>query len=149
MRGPIGTFFSIGAALCVLAAFGGAIYGLFLIGPGVVVVFGVATVIAGVLLVIIAHDEKKHRRSEHAALPARLAYLRQPVPAVTGPVLTPEPLPYVDIFTWVVRKEDGGRFAVFPMAKNGMELREHTLATGLPWDEAWDIRNREQRAIGK
>jgi hypothetical protein len=30
-----------------------------------------------------------------------------------------------------------------------MELREYTLATGLPWDAAWDMRNREQRAIGK
>jgi hypothetical protein len=55
----------------------------------------------------------------------------------------------IDIFTWVVRKQDEGRFAVLPMTKSGIALWDHTLATGLPWDAAWDMRNREQRAIGK
>jgi hypothetical protein len=57
--------------------------------------------------------------------------------------------PRVDIFTWVVRKQDDGRCAVLPMTKSGIPLWDYALATGLPWDVAWDMRNREQRAIGK
>jgi hypothetical protein len=145
MRGPIGTFFSVGAVLCVLAAFAGAVYGLLLLGQFALTAIGVGFGLVFAVLALIAKGEREHRERENAALPARLAAIR-PVPAVTGPVLT---RPRVDIFTWVVRKQDDGRFAVFPMAKTGMELREYTLATGLPWDVAWDMRNREQRAIGK
>jgi hypothetical protein len=148
MRGPIGTILSWGAFICALGLVAAAGYGLYLLGWIAALAFGGGVVIFGVILTAVAHEEITHRRSEHAAIPARLAAINRPVPAVTGPVLTPEPLP-IDIFTWIVRKQDDGRFAVLPLTRRGIELWDHTLATGLPWDAAWDMRNREQRAIGK
>lgn len=149
MRGPIGTILSWGALICALALVAAAGYGLYLLGWIAALAFGGAVVIISVLVGAIATDETRHRNAEHAAIPARLAVINRPTPAITGPVYTPEPLPRVDIFTWVVRKQDEGRFAVLPMTKSGIALWDHALVFGLPWDAAWDIRNREQRAIGK
>jgi hypothetical protein len=146
MKGPISTILSWLALISVLVAFGLAIYGLLLLGPFALTAIGAGFGVTVAVVALVAKNEREHRNAEHAALPARLAYLRQPAPVVAGPVIT---RPRVDIFTWVVRKQQDGRFAVLPMTKSGIALWEHTLAIGLPWDDAWNLRNREQRAIGK
>lgn len=66
--------------------------------------------------------------------------------ATTGPVIVQPP---IEVFTWVVRKQTDGSSAVLPMTKDGVERWDHAIAFGLDWSDAWDIRNREQRAIGK
>jgi hypothetical protein len=146
MVGPIGKTLSIIAALIILGAFGAALYGLFLLGWWITgLAAGGGLVITGTILVAVAHDEKTFNADQMERARKYLA-ARPTAPVLTGPVLKPRP---VNIFTWVVRKQDEGRFAVFPLAKNGIELREYTVASGIDPDEAWRIRNREQRAIGK
>jgi hypothetical protein len=102
-------------------------------------------IFAAVLVVIFAHAHVLQMREvarDQAEARATIDRLR----AITGPVIDRPP---IDVFTWVVRKQNDGRAAVLPMTKDGVEQWNHAIAFGLDWSDAWDRRNREQRAIGK
>lgn len=102
-------------------------------------------IVAASLVVIFAHAHILQMRDVATAQAEARAIIKA-LRAAAGPVIVQPP---IDVHTWVVRKQTDGSSAVLPMTKDGVERWDHAIAFGLDWSDAWDMRNREQRAIGK
>lgn len=102
---------------------------------------GLISITAGIVVTYGRHVSV-HDALELADLPNRLAYLYPPA--------EPEPNPAdALIYSWHVRKQPNGRYAVLPFMENGEEMWDKAVLTDVVDPvEAWKVANRHRLEIG-